>query len=59
MSELMALAVHGDAFVYRGSEGTVLVDGGDVRGHVIGVIYEVAPTKAANWLPIFASSKLG
>lgn len=28
MSELMALAVHGDAFVYRGSKGTVLVDGG-------------------------------
>lgn len=28
MSELIALAVHGDAFVYRSSKGTVLVDGG-------------------------------
>lgn len=28
MSELMALAVNGDAFVYRSSKGTVLVDGG-------------------------------
>lgn len=28
MSELIALAVHGDAFVYKGSKGTVLVDGG-------------------------------
>ncbi|QNG46945.1 MBL fold metallo-hydrolase [Sphingobium yanoikuyae] len=28
MSELKALAVHGDAFLYRSSNGTVLVDGG-------------------------------
>lgn len=28
MSELKALAVHGDAFLYRSSKGTVLVDGG-------------------------------
>jgi len=28
MSELRALAVHGDAFIYRSSKGTVLVDGG-------------------------------
>jgi hypothetical protein len=28
MSELKALAVHGDAFVYRSCNGTVLVDGG-------------------------------
>ncbi len=44
MSELMALAVHGDAFVYRGSKSTVLVDGGGSSATLGQQLATVLPT---------------